>query len=186
MEQVSLDSAVVDATQQAYAHYLHNILASVIYANNLDGSLLIFKPGEGNNAYGSVYFDTYLLVRIKVGKRSSYWSMHKKYIDLLPSGTVTKTPPSDAEYTRIEIESPEDLQKYWEVMQQILQNVINAIPKSFDCCSRYMECSDALKCVNPDKRLALECGYRSILQSGRVFYGNNRNVIELNVSTLDT
>ena len=57
-----------------------------------------------------------------------------------------------------------------------LQDAINRLPKSWDCCSKYMECSNAKRCVHPDPSLALECGYRKILASGKIYYGENRNV----------
>lgn len=44
------------------------------------------------------------------------------------------------------------------------------------CCSRYLECSDAKQCVHPDPAFALGCGYRKILASGKIYYGENRNV----------
>ena len=56
------------------------------------------------------------------------------------------------------------------------ENIIDAIPKEFSCCSRYMECSNKIKCLNPDKEMAMRCGYRKILMSGKVFYGVNRNI----------
>lgn len=46
----------------------------------------------------------------------------------------------------------------------------------FDCCHRYMECSDALRCTNPDIMHAKGCSYRNKLSNGIVFYGKNRNV----------
>ncbi len=46
----------------------------------------------------------------------------------------------------------------------------------FGCCSRYLECSDALKCLNPNKERARACQYLRNLYAGRVFYGRNRNV----------
>ena len=61
-------------------------------------------------------------------------------------------------------------------IRRALQDAINRLPKSWDCCSRYMECSNAKRCVHPDPSLALECGYRKILASGKIYYGENRNV----------
>lgn len=58
----------------------------------------------------------------------------------------------------------------------VLQDTINRLPKEWDCCSRYMECSDAKRCVHPDPAFALGCGYRKILASGKIYYGANRNV----------
>lgn len=50
------------------------------------------------------------------------------------------------------------------------------IPSDFDCCSRYEKCSNAKKCIQPDKELNLLCSYRKKVQSGTIFFGSNRNV----------
>jgi len=46
----------------------------------------------------------------------------------------------------------------------------------FGCCSRYMECSDAKKCVHPNKLYSTACAYRHQLERGHIFYGKNKNV----------
>ncbi len=45
----------------------------------------------------------------------------------------------------------------------------------FGCCFRYVECSDAMKCLHPNKLYSKACAYRRNLESGRVFYGKNKN-----------
>ncbi|MBR1654366.1 MAG: hypothetical protein IJ690_05410 [Clostridia bacterium] len=47
---------------------------------------------------------------------------------------------------------------------------------TYGCCSRYVECSDTLKCINPDRKLARGCQYRNNLESGKIFYGKNKNI----------
>ena len=47
---------------------------------------------------------------------------------------------------------------------------------SFGCCSKYIECSDAKHCVHENKLYSKACMYRTNLDSGRIFYGKNRNV----------
>lgn len=49
----------------------------------------------------------------------------------------------------------------------------------FDCCSRYMECSDNRHCIHPDKSLAFGCTYRKKLEKGIIFYGKN-TIIDMN------
>jgi hypothetical protein len=49
--------------------------------------------------------------------------------------------------------------------------------ETFGCCSRYVQCSDERKCVNPDRDLARGCAYKVHLESGRVFYGKNRSAL---------
>ncbi|WP_418690501.1 exonuclease domain-containing protein [Agathobaculum sp.] len=46
----------------------------------------------------------------------------------------------------------------------------------FDCCSRYLQCSEAGHCTHPDLMTAGQCTYRRKLRSGQIFYGPNRNV----------
>ncbi len=45
----------------------------------------------------------------------------------------------------------------------------------FGCCDSFIACSDALKCVHPNKLYSKACMYRSNLEQGRVFYGKNQN-----------
>lgn len=45
----------------------------------------------------------------------------------------------------------------------------------YGCCHLYEECSDARTCLNKDKIYATVCSYRKNLESGRIFYGKNKN-----------
>nr|DAJ10350.1 MAG TPA: hypothetical protein [Caudoviricetes sp.] len=47
---------------------------------------------------------------------------------------------------------------------------------SFGCCSNYIKCSDAKRCVHPDLAYATACQYRANLENGRIFYGKNCNI----------
>ncbi len=46
---------------------------------------------------------------------------------------------------------------------------------AFGCCGRYLECSNAQKCIHENKLYSKACMYRKQLESGRIFYGMNRN-----------
>lgn len=46
----------------------------------------------------------------------------------------------------------------------------------FGCCSKYLECSDAKRCLHADELRYASCTYRKNLESGKIFYGKNRNV----------
>ena len=46
----------------------------------------------------------------------------------------------------------------------------------FGCCSSFMQCSDAKKCVHVNKLYSTACMYRDNLNQGRIFYGKNRNI----------
>jgi hypothetical protein len=47
---------------------------------------------------------------------------------------------------------------------------------TFDCCSKYAECSDSRFCVNINKELARECSYHRKIFNNKIFYGTNRNM----------
>lgn len=47
---------------------------------------------------------------------------------------------------------------------------------SFGCCSLFEECSDAKRCIHPNRLYSTACAYRHNLESGRIFYGKNRNI----------
>ncbi|MCR4749320.1 MAG: BRCT domain-containing protein [Lachnospiraceae bacterium] len=46
----------------------------------------------------------------------------------------------------------------------------------FGCCSKFIECSDARKCVHANKLYNKACIYRDSLDDGRIFYGRNKNI----------
>lgn len=41
------------------------------------------------------------------------------------------------------------------------------------CCSKYRECSAAMKCLNANKSISDRCSYRQKIESGVSFYGKN-------------
>ena len=45
----------------------------------------------------------------------------------------------------------------------------------FGCCSKYVACSDALKCLHANNFYARCCWYRKNLEAGKIFYGKNKN-----------
>lgn len=54
-----------------------------------------------------------------------------------------------------------------------INNALNV--DAFACCSKYIECSDAKKCVHSDYARAISCQYRKNLEAGNLFYGVNQN-----------
>ena len=46
----------------------------------------------------------------------------------------------------------------------------------FACCSHFVECSDAKKCVHKNKLYACACFYKANLDAGKIFYGKNKNI----------
>ena len=137
----------------------------VLDKNWADHSLLSLEKRQN---YHSVMFDGSVVVRINGGKRP--FLEFPNYGEEIPKGKKSD------KYIRVNLESFENAKEYVSYMVNSLQNAINSIPEEFSCCSRYMECSDSISCKNPNKDMAMRCGYRKVLMSGRVFYGQNRNI----------
>lgn len=65
---------------------------------------------------------------------------------------------------------------FYDLIGADLQDGSGRKIETFGCCSRYVECSDAQKCIHPDLSIALSCQYRQNLLNGRIFYGKNKNI----------
>lgn len=97
---------------------------------------------------------------LRIGKKA-------RYIEIpVSSNTIAKLPFDDVH----------QLESYTDELIKQVEDVCDQFPKEFDCCSRFEKCSDEKHCIHPDKSFALGCGYRKILNSGRIFYGKNRNI----------
>lgn len=48
--------------------------------------------------------------------------------------------------------------------------------KTFGCCSLFIKCSDSQKCIHANRLYATSCLYRHQLESGKIFYGKNKNI----------
>ena len=132
------------------------------------------------SGYWSVFlYDRCLLCRLKSGQSFTYLTVKRLPLqqkDLL-DGVVIKNTASDEQggFDRI-ILTDDALKRVQNIAPTLVANAINAMPKAYDCCSRYEECSDAKHCIHPDPVFAAGCGYARILREGRIFYGKNRNI----------
>lgn len=80
-------------------------------------------------------------------------------------------------YIKCNIEKIDNIYKAKDEIKDIYYYLFLLAPvDSFGCCSRYIECSNARKCINPDKKMAQGCQYKENLKNGRIFYGKNRNM----------
>lgn len=136
------------------------------------GEVLTIKHGK---YYSSIWFGSLLAFRICL-RKDNYIEvpvdLKDKIPQLLPS---TKQKMVAGNFWRV-YWSATDIANNAPALAEVMKATVDRTPKEWDCCSRYMECSDAMRCVHPDKKIALSCGYRRILNSGKVFYGKNRNV----------
>lgn len=155
---------------------LKESLVQVIQNNNVSVEKLILKKGK---SYSSVFYDTQMVFRICCRDKHHYFSVSNMYANLIPECLVQNiTADGKSEgFTKFAFDSSVDgIIQYIEFLSSVLDVAIDALPKEFDCCSYYEECSNAKQCINPNPRTATGCGYRRIMKKGRFFYGKNRNV----------
>lgn len=165
------------AELEAYALVRHE-LERIVDDWNLPPECLIVKhlPDEKSSSETAPY----LCIKLCESVICHYNFYGKiKYIKIptecnkyIPSDTVPFSIESDKAYIRLPIEVASDAGKYTQTLCHVLIDAIKCIPKEFSCCSRYEQCSDAGKCIHPDRNIAKGCYYKKVLKSGQVFYGD--------------
>ncbi len=112
----------------------------------------------------------------------------RKRIELLICTSVFKyvAAPEEAEIKNVEADSanthvlfPKGSYSLVSYIKRIteyeLENYVSQAA-TFGCCNKFIECSDAKRCVHENKLYSKACSYRANLESGRIFYGKNRNI----------
>lgn len=140
-----------------------------------DVRCLTFKAAK---SYSSIYYGSTLVFRLKLRGKLPFIEVPVEYKEYMAGIAQADHQKASDSFLRIELDSAESSSviTYTSALASVLTDIINRLPKEWDCCSRYLECSNARKCIHPDPSFALGCGYRKILASGKIFYGENRNI----------
>ena len=171
-----MDLFTTELTEKRVFEILLPELQSVLAQNNLSLDALELKCGKN---YSSVYFSTALAFRICSRNDNHYFGVPPAYADCASNYISCEEDTGkkrDGFMHMVFMPTEKSVLFFADMLCLILDAAIDSIPKEFDCCSRVEECSDARKCINPYPELALRCGYRKIMKSGRIFYGKNRNI----------
>lgn len=172
-DQLSLDlSPAAQWTEASFFESIEGDLKAAVEATGADPELLVFNNLK---TYSSVMYNSFTCFRIKLRGKQHYISFPALFRDLATDFDSLKREP-DGKYYRVSVDENHPVMDYKQFLCKIAGETINRFPKEWDCCSRYEACSDAGHCIHPDKTFSLGCGYRKILNSGRIFYGKNRNV----------
>ena len=113
---------------------------------------------------------------LKFEKRSGYWALSICGSNAAKISCKEKIDIIFPDNKKFSVTYVSEIDTFIPKLQSIIQGYIDKIPKEFDCCSCYTKCSDAKHCIHTNLSFAKGCGYRKILNSGRIFYGNGRNV----------
>lgn len=144
----------------------------ILQRNNINCDLLTLKKGK---EFSSVRLDSSLVFRLVCRENERYFIISENYWKCFSESIDAAPDPKLKNSIRVPFHLSQAL-FFSQSLCRILDQVIDEIPKEFDCCSRYLACSDAKRCVNPNQDLALRCGYKRIMKRGRIFYGKNRNI----------
>ena len=103
--------------------------------------------------------------------KTQYEALYKPAVNKI----TTRKSEGDFIRLRLDNDSPEIINYIKENTKYRVKNY-SSKERMFGCCSRFNECSDAKKCVHPNKLFSMACHYRHNLDNGRIFYGENKNV----------
>lgn len=126
--------------------------------------------------YSSVKYGSVLAFRLRLRGANRYIEVPAVAKDIVSGiATLDQQKAIAGGFWRVNLQN-ESVSTHTAELVAVLKDAIDRLPKEWDCCSRYMDCSDAKHCIHPDKSFALGCGYRKILNSGTIYYGKNRNI----------
>jgi len=174
-----MDSQITLTSFESPEHYEMEFLATIepdlrAVVEDMAGDRQ-FMSISATSSYTAVMFINLTAFRLKIRGKRRQISIPLTLADLVPDDARKKISAKE-KYCHILITDDHPLDRYKDFLIKVVIETINRYPKEWDCCSRYLECSDAKVCTHPDKAFALGCGYRKILNSGRIFYGENRNI----------
>lgn len=174
MEQMDMFSLI--PTEEWAFNLLRPSLLNIIAENNANTENLICKEGKN---YSSVWFSKQLAFRICCRDDKCYFGVSIDFTQSAPievKATQSHSVKNEGFYN-FEFEPTHDgVMQFAAFLCSALDQAIDSTPKEFDCCSRFEECSNCKRCINPNPDLAVGCGYRKILKSGRIYYGKNKNI----------
>ena len=149
-------------------NYLRQLLSEITESYSIKESLLDVLA---NKAYISVLYSGRLICTVHESQRSLYCSFSSDDEDLFDGFPVSYV-PSDPRHIKVSLTCVEDLDLIRDQIGTIISGVTTG--STFDICSRYMECSEAKRCVQTADYAAY-CSYGHKLKRGIVFFGPNRN-----------
>lgn len=131
------------------------------------------KPNKNGNAITVWFFETAIL-RVQQLKTCVRLELKTSFAK---AGQLTDfTPIKSGEIWSNARYSEEIADRILDNINDIYERCYWDVSDTFDCCSRYVECSDNRRCTQPDKGLARQCMYKRQLGEGRIYFGTNRNI----------
>jgi hypothetical protein len=145
---------------------------SEIYPGTNINDYIKYEILKDNKSVSFTLFKTNLMMKFIFLKDKCRVLINEKYKSLIPQSLNCYKMSSDNMVC-------------FDINDISLLNCLDDFYKSFcndcattdiGCCHRYVECSDALHCLNDNIEISFSCAYRQNLLNGRIFYGKNKNI----------
>lgn len=176
---VKKENTIAPQEQLAYSKIV-SFLSPILLSYGLDPNSLKISPLD---AKCSIYFgsESDLFCRLRFRGKKNYIELPIQFSEEASKYGVVEKPRhasvsvlNNKDFCKLLCSSCDDLSALEPLFIHVLNCAIDNLSSEFGCCSRYLECSDAKKCVNPRKELALQCYYLKNLRKGYIFYGKNK------------
>ncbi|MEG1564964.1 MAG: hypothetical protein RR365_14765 [Bacteroides sp.] len=176
MEQLKMSSEqAADTAEHRAFQFAKPKLESIIDSWYLPASALTAELTEGSPKL-SVKLYSNVICRYKLSGKLRYIEIPIESREYVSMGVKPSVIKSDKDFIRLPLTTTEDAERYTHTLCCVLICLIQSIPKDFSCCSRYEQCSNAKKCIHPDRELAKGCYYKKVLKNGSIFYGDNKTI----------
>lgn len=172
-EQLTLGIEVPEISEEErfYNTYLLPRFLNCVEHEAAAAEFLSFREGAG---FSSIYFGGTLMLRLHLRGKRWYICVPRGFERHYPDA-MRSTMKADGTMIRVHFARGDEL-KIAEPLIYCLEETIQKYPKDIGCCSHYVECSDALRCIQRNPRISMACIYRKNLKAGKVFYGKNKNI----------
>lgn len=172
-EQLTLGIEVPEISEEErfYNTYLLASFLKCIEREAAAAEFLSFKKGAN---FSSVFFGSVLVLRLCLRGKRWYASVPRSLAQYYPDREL-KYGKLDRDFIRVYFEKEEEA-IIAGPLSYSLEEALQKYPRDIGCCSHYMDCSDALHCVQTDPLISMACIYRQNLKAGKVFYGKNKNI----------
>lgn len=128
-----------------------------------------------SSVYRSSYDSSIIIATVKKKGKLQYVSFSDKFKSLFEKAQIPFSSVASESSVRIDVSDLDGLEAN-EAFSQIIEDIVlNSFSfKTFGCCSKYVACSDAKKCLHDDYFYAsAACEYKKNLDAGKIFYGKN-------------
>lgn len=153
-------------------HSIYDQVIRILEGYGQDTSTITIRQNKNDQ---SIVFGKSPVLKITDGKRRFLY-LRTESVEDIPADYFPDTLKSLPDFVRFEFtERTGDMGIFSYLLLELYREFVGT-DLAFGCCHRYVECSDSLKCIHPDRIRAMSCLYRKNLEAGRIFYGKNKTI----------